>query len=181
MGLGTPPRSASPLKPVRHSFGVLVIFYLTFGSQRGARGEGPSHDERNLRPPSGLARAGPGDPITPPGPFNCLAGYGVSSMGQVLGAVVPMAIIPSVSHTFKSQPRPDPSSTGQACYSSAQVNSETSISAEWPSPHLAGLTACSGTPDRTAPSPTNDWSRTYVSYSPWGRLPPGPTNPGPHH
>ena len=55
-------------------------------------------------------------------------------MGQVLGAVVPMAIIPSVSHTFKSQPRPDPSSTGQACYFFAPVNSELSVLAEWPSP-----------------------------------------------
>ena len=37
-------------KPVRHSFGVLV-FYLTFGAQRGAQGEGPSCDEWDLQPP----------------------------------------------------------------------------------------------------------------------------------
>ena len=46
---------------------------------------------------------------------------------------------------------------------------------------LAGLTARSGTPDRTTPSPANDWSRTFISYLPRGRLPPSPTGPGLHH
>ena len=41
-GPGTPPGSASPLKPVKHFLVYLVVFYLTFGTQHGARGEGPS-------------------------------------------------------------------------------------------------------------------------------------------
>ena len=100
LGAGTPPRSTFPLKPVRHSFGVLVVFYLTFGAQRGARGEGPSRDKWDLRLLSGLTPAVLGHPITLPGPFNRLAGYGVSSIGRVLGVLAPMAIIPRVSQSL---------------------------------------------------------------------------------
>ena len=50
--------------------------------------------------PLGLACAGPGHPVTPLGPFNRLAGYGVSSIGRVLGVLAPMAIIPRVSQSL---------------------------------------------------------------------------------
>ena len=83
LGPGIPPGSALPLKSLLATFLVFwSSFYLTFGTQRGARGEGPSRNELDLQPPLGLARARPSHPITPPGPFNRLAGYGVSSRGK---------------------------------------------------------------------------------------------------
>ena len=63
----------------------------------GLEAQGPSCDEQDLQAPSGLARAGPGHPVTPLGPFNRLAGYGVSSIGWALGVFASMAIMPRVS------------------------------------------------------------------------------------
>ena len=51
LGPGIPPGSALPLKSLLATFLVFwSSFYLTFGTQRGARGEGPSRNERDLRP-----------------------------------------------------------------------------------------------------------------------------------
>ena len=97
-GVGKPARERFAIKkPVRYSFGVLVVFLPNIWCPVGPEVRAHPATSGICGPP--WVWLAP-DQVTPLGPSNRLAGYRVNSIGRVLGVVAPMAIIPRVSRSL---------------------------------------------------------------------------------